>query len=55
MAIVSALIVGKFIATQIARRAFGYSAAASITMWSLTMPQVVATLAAGLGATSQKF
>src|SRR5262249_7160633 len=47
-AIVGALIVGKGIAAGIAARAFGYSHAARMTMWSLTLPQVAATLAATL-------
>jgi Kef-type K+ transport system membrane component KefB len=49
-AVVIALIAGKFIAAQIAGRAFEYSAAARMTMWSLTLPQVAATLAAALVA-----
>jgi len=48
MAIVLALIAGKFIAAQIAGRAFNYTSAARMTMWSLTLPQVAATLAAAL-------
>ena len=50
MAVVVALIAGKLIAAQIAGRAFEYSAAARMTMWSLTLPQVAATLAAALVA-----
>ena len=50
MTIVIALIAGKFIAAQIAGRAFKYSPAARMTMWSLTLPQVAATLAAALVA-----
>src|SRR5262249_59651915 len=46
--IVLALMVGKFVAAEIAGRAFGYSMAARMTMWSLTLPQVAATLAAAL-------
>ena len=49
-AIVVALIVGKWIAVQIAGRAFSYSADSRKTMWSLTLPQVAATLAATLVA-----
>jgi Kef-type K+ transport system membrane component KefB len=48
--IVGALIVGKFIAAEIAGRAFAYSSAARLTMWSLTLPQVAATLAAAIVA-----
>ena len=40
----------KWIAAQIAGRAFGYSPIARMTMWSLTLPQVAATLAATLVA-----
>jgi Kef-type K+ transport system membrane component KefB len=46
--IIAALLVGKWIAAQSCGRAFGYSAAACRTMWSLTLPQVAATLAATL-------
>lgn len=45
---VAALILGKAIAAAIAGRAFGYSRPARLTMWSLTLPQVAATLAATL-------
>lgn len=48
--VVGALLVGKWIAAQIAGRAFPYTAAARKTMWSLTLPQVAATLAATLVA-----
>ena len=50
MAVVVALIAGKFIAAQIAGRAFKYRPAARMTMWSLTLPQVASTLAAALVA-----
>jgi len=46
--IVLALVVGKFLAAEIAGRAFGYPQAARLTVWSLTLPQVAATLAATL-------
>jgi Kef-type K+ transport system membrane component KefB len=46
--IVVALVVGKGIAAAIAGRAFGYARQARLTMWSLTLPQVAATLAATL-------
>lgn len=48
--IVVALLVGKWIAAQIAGGLFHYSSAARMTMWSLTLPQVAATLAATLVA-----
>ena len=47
-AVVGALIIGKGIAAAIAARAFHYTRAAQMTMWSLTLPQVAATLAATL-------
>ena len=48
--IILALLVGKWVAAEIAVRAFKYSRAARMTMWSLTVPQVAATLAAALVA-----
>jgi Na+:H+ antiporter len=48
--VIGALLAGKWIAAQIAGRAFGYTSAARMTMWSLTLPQVAATLAAALVA-----
>jgi Na+:H+ antiporter len=48
--IIGALLVGKYIAAETAGRAFGYSAVARLTMWSLTLPQVAATLAAAIVA-----
>jgi Kef-type K+ transport system membrane component KefB len=50
IAVIVALVVGKAIASQIAGRAFAYSSAARNAMWSLTLPQVAATLAAALVA-----
>ena len=50
LAIIVALLTGKWIAAQIAGRQFAYSASARRTMWSLTLPQVAATLAATLAA-----
>jgi Kef-type K+ transport system membrane component KefB len=47
-AIIGALIIGKGIAAEIASRAFKYTSAARMTVWSLTLPQVAATLAAAL-------
>jgi Kef-type K+ transport system membrane component KefB len=48
LAIIGALLVGKWIAASIAARLFGYTPAARKTVWSLTLPQVAATLAATL-------
>ncbi len=48
--IIGALVVGKWIAAESCGRAFQYSSAARKTMWSLTLPQVAATLAATLVA-----
>jgi len=48
VAVVGALIVGKGVAAAVVARAFNYSRAAQMTMWSLTLPQVAATLAATL-------
>ena len=49
-AIFIALLAGKWIAAEGTGRAFEYSTAARRTMWSLTLPQVAATLAAALVA-----
>ena len=46
ISIVLALLAGKFLAAQIAGRAFQYPQPARMTVWSLTLPQVAATLAA---------
>src|SRR5262245_15841803 len=48
VSIVAALLVGKFLAAQIAGRKFEYPQPARMTVWSLTLPQVAATLAATL-------
>jgi Na+:H+ antiporter len=48
LAIIGALFAGKWIAASIAARLFGYTPAARKTVWSLTLPQVAATLAATL-------
>lgn len=48
--IIAALFAGKWIAAQVAGGLFRYSSAARRTMWSLTLPQVAATLAATLVA-----
>jgi Kef-type K+ transport system membrane component KefB len=50
MAVIGALIVGKWIAAESVGRMFHYSPVARKTMWSLTLPQVAATLAATLAA-----
>lgn len=50
LGIIGALVIGKWIAAESCGRAFGYSTAARKTMWSLTLPQVAATLAASLVA-----
>ena len=47
-AILLALVIGKGLAAEIAGRIFKYSQAARMTIWSLTLPQVAATLAATL-------
>jgi len=44
------VIAGKWIAAEIVGGAFKYTSAARVTMWSLTLPQVAATLAATLVA-----
>jgi Kef-type K+ transport system membrane component KefB len=49
-AVVGSLLAGKGIAAALAGRAFKYSSAARWTMWSLTLPQVAATLAAAIVA-----
>jgi Na+:H+ antiporter len=48
--IIIALLVGKGIASWVAGRAFGYTRDERLTVWSLTLPQVAATLAAALVA-----
>ena len=48
--IIGALLAGKWIAAESCGRSFGYKTAARWTMWSLTLPQVAATLAAKLVA-----
>ncbi len=48
--VIGALLLGKWIAAEAAGRSFGYSRIARRTMWSLTLPQVAATLAAALVA-----
>jgi Kef-type K+ transport system membrane component KefB len=48
--LVAALLVGKGIAAEVVGRAFGYPQAARLTIWTLTLPQLAATLAAALVA-----
>jgi hypothetical protein len=45
---IGALLIGKWLAAELAGRFFGYSRATRQTMWSLTLRQVAATLAATL-------
>jgi Kef-type K+ transport system membrane component KefB len=49
-AIIGALVLGKFLAAELVGRRFGYSRDERLTVWSLTLPQVAATLAATLVA-----
>jgi Kef-type K+ transport system membrane component KefB len=49
-AVILALLCGKWLAAQIVGRAFGYTRTERMTIWSLTLPQVAATLAAALVA-----
>jgi len=48
--IIGALLVGKWIAAWLVGHVFGYSLNERLTIWSLTLPQVAATLAATLVA-----
>ncbi len=48
LSIVGVLILSKFIAACLAKLAYRYSWQQTITMWSLSLPQVAATLAAAL-------
>jgi Kef-type K+ transport system membrane component KefB len=50
VAIVVGLIVSKLLAVLLTRRTFGYSMYQGLVMWSLSLPQVAATLAAALVA-----
>jgi Kef-type K+ transport system membrane component KefB len=52
LGIVGGLIASKYLAAEVARRAFGYTRTEGLTMWSLSLPQVAATLAAALVAYS---
>ncbi|BAY82853.1 sodium/hydrogen exchanger [Calothrix parasitica NIES-267] len=46
--IVGALILSKFLAAMVAKILYGYNWSEALTMWSLSLPQVAATLAAAL-------
>ncbi|MGB3640067.1 MAG: cation:proton antiporter [Rivularia sp. (in: cyanobacteria)] len=48
IAIVGALILSKFLAALVAKILYGYNWNEALTMWSLSLPQVAATLAAAL-------
>jgi Kef-type K+ transport system membrane component KefB len=48
--VVGGLIGSKFLAAEVARRIYGYTRTEGLTMWSLSLPQVAATLAAALVA-----
>lgn len=50
LAIVLALSAGKFLAACCARALFGYGWPEALAIWSLTLPQVAATLAAAIAA-----
>ena len=50
LSILAALIISKFLAAMSAKLVFRYSWQQTITMWSLSLPQVAATLAAALVA-----
>lgn len=52
--IVGGLILSKFLAAKLAARRFGYSGTEANLMWSLSLPQVAATLAAALVAYGAK-
>jgi Kef-type K+ transport system membrane component KefB len=48
--IIAALLIGKWVAAWVVGRSFGYSRDEQFMVWSLTLPQVAATLAATLVA-----
>jgi hypothetical protein len=52
--IVGGLIAAKFIAAQLIRRLFSYSRSEGRLIWSLSLPQVAATLAAAIVAFQTK-
>ncbi len=53
LAIVFGLLVSKFLAALIAKLLYGYQWIEALTMWSLSVPQVAATLAAALVGVQQ--
>ncbi len=48
LSIVATLLLSKFLAALVTKLAYGYSWQQTLTMWSLSLPQVAATLAAAL-------
>jgi Kef-type K+ transport system membrane component KefB len=52
--IVGSLIAAKFVAAQLTQRLFGYSRSGGHLIWSLSLPQVAATLAAAIVAYKTK-
>ena len=54
VAIIGGLIGSKFVAAYIIKRLYGYNQQQLLTMWSLSLPQVAATLAATLVGYQQK-
>jgi Kef-type K+ transport system membrane component KefB len=54
LGIVGGLLVAKFLAAQLTRRLFGYTRAEGRLIWSLSLPQVAATLAAAIVAFQTK-
>lgn len=50
LTIIAALLLGKLLAVLSVRGVYNYPWPASLTMWSLTLPQVAATLAAAIAA-----
>ncbi len=52
VAVVGGLFASKFLAAAIAKLLYGYTWDETITMWSLSLPQVAATLAAALAGVS---
>ena len=48
--VVGGLVGSKYLAAEVARRLYGYTRTEGLTMWSLSLPQVAATLAAALVA-----
>ena len=48
LSIVTALLIGKYLAAEIARRLYGFRKQEMLTMWGMSLPQVATTLAAAL-------